>query len=94
MMVLDADSNAGILDTHIGVTSFMVTMVIADDDLSWWSGDWKNLWQELRGFEAKMRDDPEGFSWNWRKAFSLVLVVPPRLPARSLGRPRRPKGEC
>lgn len=43
MMVLDADSNAGILDTHIGVTSFMVTMVIADDDLSWWSEDWKNF---------------------------------------------------
>jgi len=27
----------GILDTHIGIASFMATMVIADDDLSWWS---------------------------------------------------------
>lgn len=42
MMVLDADyCNAGILDTHIGVTSFMATMVIADDDLSWWSEDFR-----------------------------------------------------
>lgn len=31
----------GILDTHIGVTSLMAMTVIADDDLSWWSEDFK-----------------------------------------------------
>lgn len=62
MMVLDADSNAGILDTHIGVTSFMVTMVIADDDLSWWSEDWKKLWQELRGLKQKSETTQKGLA--------------------------------